>query len=214
MGEWSCKPVALKIFKPAGASAQEQERRWHLFRREARILQKLHHPRLVKLMGAFASSDGSPGLVMELLDGNTLHDLLHGRRTSLTPVLDPPHRFLLSVHLAQGISYLHGLLPPILHRDLKSRNVVVAREPAYFGPPCAAKIIDFGLAEHLVTTVSEKAHLLPTMESMGQLSTWLQNASRSQAVYPQRLMSGPWDVYSLKSSVVHRHIQSVRMLRW
>lgn len=147
-GEWRGARVALKSFRSAGGNAKEQERRWQMFLKEARTLQELKSPRVAKLFGVFVGSDGCPCLVMELLEGGTLFELLHGRRKSHKLALEPVHRFLLALHVAEGTAYLHGLALPVVHRDLKSKNVVIRREPPDSGPPRAAKIIDFGLAEY------------------------------------------------------------------
>lgn len=148
-GEWRGAKAALKVFKHAGEDAKEQERRWQMFLKEAQILQELDSPRLVRLAGVFVGTDGCPCLVTELLEGGTLHDLMHGRIKSHKLALEPVHRFLLAVHVAEGLAYLHGLSTPILHRDIKSKNIVLDRRPPDCGPPRAAKIIDFGLADYL-----------------------------------------------------------------
>lgn len=148
-GEWRGKRAALKMFRHAGSNAKEQEKTWQMFLKEARVLQDLDSPRLAKLFGVFVGSDGSPCIVAELLMGGTLHELLHGRRKSHKLLLEPAHRFLLSIHIAEGLQYLHERSMPVVHCDIKSKNIVIARDPPDCGPPHAAKIIDFGLAEYL-----------------------------------------------------------------
>ena len=95
-GEWRSKKAALKLFRSAGTDAKEQERRWQMFLKEAEMLQGLDCPRLAKLFGVFVGSDACPCLVLELLEGGTLHELLHGRRKSHKLILEPVHRFLVS----------------------------------------------------------------------------------------------------------------------
>jgi len=149
-GEWRQCKVAIKVFR-AVDTAQETEEQWQMFLKEVAMLQQLDSPRLVKLLGAFVNSDGCPCLVTELLEGGTLHEFLHGRRKSHKVALEPAHRFLLALHITQGIEYLHSRSPPIIHRDLKSKNVVVLTMSGDAGPPYAATIIDYGLAESLAT---------------------------------------------------------------
>lgn len=149
-GEWRQCKVAIKVFRAAD-TAQETEEQWKMFLKEVAVLQQLDSPRLVKLLGAFVNSEGCPCLVTELLEGGTLHEFLHGRRKSHKVALEPAHRFLLALHITQGIAYLHSCSPPIIHRDLKSKNVVVLTMSGDAGPPHAATIIDYGLAECLAT---------------------------------------------------------------
>lgn len=148
-GSWRGEECAVKFFRSAGRDATEQERRWQMFLKEAQILSELDSPRLVKLFGAFVGMDGCPRLVTELLSAGTLHEILHDPRASQRAALEPAHRFMLALHISQGIAYLHGLPVPIVHQDLKSKNVVVAAKSSDSGPPCTAKIIDFGLAEYV-----------------------------------------------------------------
>jgi len=148
-GEWRGERAALKIFRPAENNAKEQERRWQMFLKEAKLLQEIDSPRVTKLFGVFVGSDGCPCLVTELMEGGTLHELLHGRRKSHKLALEPVDRFLLALHVAEGLSYLHSLSVPVVHRDVKSRNVVIARRQSGSGSPRAAKLIDFGLAEYV-----------------------------------------------------------------
>lgn len=63
--------------------------------------------------------------------------MLHGSRSEL---LDWPTRYKIALDAAEGLSYLHhDCVPPIVHRDVKSNNILLDAE---FG----AKIADFGVA--------------------------------------------------------------------
>jgi len=110
--------------------------------KEVAALRSLRHPRLVKFMGACLQP---PNLciVTEYMPGGSLHHLLHKARTPLT--LSQQARMALQV--SEGVAFLHSLTPPVVHRDLKSLNIVL--DLTY-----NAKICDFGLTQSM-----EKTHI-------------------------------------------------------
>jgi serine/threonine protein kinase/tetratricopeptide (TPR) repeat protein len=101
---------------------------------EGRIQSQFNHPNLVNVTDV-VEVEGSPGLVMEYVDGPTLAQFLDGRRLALAQV----------DHLARGIlegaaaAHEHGLI----HRDLKPANILLLVTPTALVP----KIADFGLAK-------------------------------------------------------------------
>ncbi|XP_045129407.1 probable serine/threonine-protein kinase DDB_G0268876 isoform X2 [Portunus trituberculatus] len=105
------------------------------FRSEAALLQQLHHPRVVLLMGV-CTTTARPFMVLEYLSGGTLHSFVHS--TERDP-LDHAAYFAVARDVAQGMNYLHRHEPQVLHLDLKSMNVLL---DAYF----RAKIADFGFS--------------------------------------------------------------------
>jgi len=152
-GKWRGQSVAIKSYR-SNDDEYAYERQWQMFLSEVNILHKLEHPRIIQLLGACVDLRGCPSLVMELAEGGNLHDFLHNRQRSSFDRLQPCHRFLLAIHIAEGIEYLHTRAPPVAHRDVKSRNVVVMADKSGSGPPKGAKLIDVGLAEHFETVIS------------------------------------------------------------
>ncbi|KAI7732407.1 hypothetical protein M8C21_004137, partial [Ambrosia artemisiifolia] len=105
---------------------------------EIDILSKLHSPHLVNLIG-FSNHPNNPQqnrlLVVEFMSNGTLYDTLH-----VNPA--PPNwgrRIRLAVHTAKAIETLHASNPPVIHRDIKSANVLIDRN-------FNARLGDFGLA--------------------------------------------------------------------
>lgn len=123
--------VALKLLDPAVGRQPEMKER---FEREARALNGLDHPNLIRLVD-FGLHDGTPYLVTELLDGQPLDRLLAARP------LPPAIAFDLALGVVAGLAHAHT--HKVLHRDLKPANVFVATlEDGSLHP----KLLDFGLA--------------------------------------------------------------------
>ncbi|CAM0875708.1 unnamed protein product [Alopecurus aequalis] len=105
---------------------------------EVATLGRIRHKNIVKLWCCLRSRGGDRGLlVYEYMPNGSLGDLLHGGKGGL---LDWPMRYKIMVDAAEGLSYLHhDCAPPIVHRDVKSNNILLDAE---FG----AKVADFGVA--------------------------------------------------------------------
>jgi serine/threonine-protein kinase len=123
--------VAVKLLDPALARRPEMKER---FEREARALNGLEHPHLIRFLD-FGVHEGSPYLVMELLEGTPLDRLLASRP------LPPSHAFELGLGIVAGLAHAHA--HGVLHRDLKPANVFVA---VLTGGVLHPKVLDFGLA--------------------------------------------------------------------
>jgi hypothetical protein len=115
-------PVALKESVIRRESADEVVRR---LEREASILRQLHHPSLPAFVEQFETSSGrtrSWWLVMELIEGVDLDRGLDTHRYTEDEVL------VVIDELCEVLTYLHGLSPPVIHRDLKPGNVIRATD--------------------------------------------------------------------------------------
>ncbi|KAL6498623.1 hypothetical protein OROGR_028170 [Orobanche gracilis] len=124
---------------------------------EINILSKLQSPGLVNLVG-FAKSDYSQDrlLVVEFMSNGTLYDILH-----LNP--RPPNwgmRIKLAFQTAKAVATLHSLSPPVIHRDIKSANVLIDRN-------FNARLGDFGLGLECVDDFRLKS--TPPAGTMGYL---------------------------------------------
>lgn len=104
------------------------------FRREQRILARLQHPEIARLLDAGIDADGLPWLAMEYVEGVPLGQW---QRDS-TPTLR--ERLRLLIRLCAAVQHAHQQL--IVHRDLKPANVIVAagQRPV---------LLDFGIAKLL-----------------------------------------------------------------
>lgn len=122
------RDVALKVLPPSFAADPERLRR---FEQEARAVAALSHPNIVALYD-IGQQDGATWLVSELLEGESLRDIL--ARGPLS------HRkaIAFATQIAQGLAAAHAR--NIAHRDLKPDNLFITRDGH-------AKILDFGLAK-------------------------------------------------------------------
>jgi eukaryotic-like serine/threonine-protein kinase len=121
------RDVAIKVVPASGHREQALQR----FAVEARAAGSINHPNILAVHDV-GTYEGGPYLVLELLEGQTLREMLGGRPLSLGKALD------LAVQLAQGLSAAHD--HGVVHRDLKPENLLVTSEGRL-------KILDFGIAK-------------------------------------------------------------------
>jgi serine/threonine protein kinase len=170
---------ALKETFDLSDGAREQ------FEREARWLERLDHPNIPRVRHYFEWS-GRLYLVMDFVSGENLeHKLLHNGQRPLPEA--EVIRWL--VPISDALAYLHGQVPPIIHRDVKPANIIVTAG----GHPA---LVDLGIA---------KEHL-PGMPNI--TATFIRKAGTEGYAPPEQYTSngttGPWsDIYSLGATMYH-----------
>ncbi|KAE8687625.1 amino acid permease 1-like [Hibiscus syriacus] len=135
------------------------------FSAEVEVLGSIRHRNIVKLLCCISSED-SKLLVYEYMENQSLDKWLHRNKGSFSShlaVLDWPKRLKIAVGAAQGLCYMHHECPtPIIHRDVKSSNILLDIE-------FKAQIADFGLAKILARHAS--SHTMSTVAgSFGYLA--------------------------------------------
>lgn len=95
---------------------------------------RLRHPNVVLFMGAITRPPHF-SILTEFLPRGSLYRILH--RPNL--VLDEKRRLRMALDVAKGMNYLHTSHPPVVHRDLKTPNLLVDRN-------WVVKVCDFGLS--------------------------------------------------------------------
>ena len=132
--------IAKKIHKALVDQVSFTERRTmqEKFRREAVILSKLTHPNVVHFVGVHYGRDKYDlTLLMEQLDRD-LHDLLDKE-----PKIALSIKLSILLDVSYGLLYLHSQQPPVVHRDLTARNILLTANGL------TAKIADLGVAKLL-----------------------------------------------------------------
>ena len=124
------RDVAIKVLRSDVASDRERLAR---FDREARLLAALNHPNIANVIG-LEGADGTPALVMELVEGPTLALRIDAGALPLEEALD------IARQIAEALEAAHER--GIVHRDLKPANVKVRADGL-------VKVLDFGLAKAL-----------------------------------------------------------------
>ncbi|XP_039158263.1 putative leucine-rich repeat receptor-like serine/threonine-protein kinase At2g19230 [Eucalyptus grandis] len=111
------------------------------FHAEAQLLAIVHHGNLVSLVG-YCDDSKHVALIYEYMANGNLRQHLSGDHPKVLPW---SKRLQIAVDAAQGLDYLHnGCKPPILHRDLKTSNILLNED-------LRAKIADFGLSRAFAT---------------------------------------------------------------
>ncbi|PYT06956.1 MAG: hypothetical protein DMF60_08145, partial [Acidobacteria bacterium] len=121
------RDVAVKVLPSSFSSDSDRLRR---FEQDARAAGVLNHPNILAIYDV-GTHDGSPYVVSELLEGETLRNRLGGTSSSRKSVE-------YAIQIAQGLAAAHE--KGIVHRDLKPENLFITRDGR-------VKILDFGLAK-------------------------------------------------------------------
>jgi serine/threonine-protein kinase len=135
--------VAIKVLHPALAADEAFLRR---FRAEAQVVASLRHPGILTVFD-WGEDEGSPYLVMELLEGGSLRALLdHGY------LLSPAQAAAIGAEAARALDYAHRR--GLVHRDIKPANLI-------FDDEGRVRVADFGVARALAeATWTEPAGLV------------------------------------------------------
>ncbi|CAA7020746.1 unnamed protein product [Microthlaspi erraticum] len=113
------KPIAIKQLKSISAEGYRE------FKAEVEIISRVHHRHLVSLVG-YCISEQHRFLIYEFVPNNTLDYHLHGKDL---PVLEWTRRVKIAIGAAKGLAYLHeDCHPKIIHRDIKSSNILLDDE--------------------------------------------------------------------------------------
>jgi serine/threonine protein kinase len=107
-----------------------------VLRNEILVMKESHHKNIVNFIEAY-SVGGSIWVIMEFVDGGALTDVIFANEN----VIKERHIAMICKEVLQGLEYLHSRPRPIIHRDIKSDNILM-------GLNGAVKITDFGFSAH------------------------------------------------------------------
>ena len=189
------RDVALKTLPPEFASDPERLTRFDL---EARAVGAMSDPHVVTIYDV-GVHEGTPFVVFELVDGDTLRKRLERGALPVATALD------IATQVARGLASAHER--GIVHRDLKPENIVVGRGGR-------VKILDFGLAkrmdgddglEHGMTATAGPA-LTREGSVYGTMGYMAPEQIRGQAVDPRT------DLFAL-GAILHEMLSGQRAFR-
>ena len=129
-GTWNGTEVAIKTyFRSQDLSNSDTLRD---FESEVQVLTTIRHPNVLQFFGCVVSGPGL-SIVTEFMHRGSLFGILGDQKVEI----DPRRRLKMALDIANGMNCLHNSDPPIVHRDLKSPNLLVSRD-------WTVKVADFG----------------------------------------------------------------------
>jgi len=144
------RPVAIKQLH---LSLLHDWKMLELFEREANVLQHINHPNIpdyIEYFSVESENDVQFFLVQEYIEGTSLQQMIdEGWRGSEAEILDI-FRQLVSI-----LEYLHNLRPPVIHRDITPKNIILSPiTDSAKRSPFKVSLVDFGaVQDHIRTTL-------------------------------------------------------------
>ncbi len=151
--------VLKETILPVFVDVAVRKRSLEQFENEAKILVKLSHPKIVKLSDFFIE-DHRAYLVLEHIEGNSLRTLVEKNG----PIAEK-QACELCLQMCDMLDYLHGLTPPVVHRDFTPDNLILRKDGVL-------KLIDFNVAKQIETatlgTIVGKHAYMPPEQFRGE----------------------------------------------
>ncbi|KAG1688508.1 hypothetical protein DVH05_003598 [Phytophthora capsici] len=136
LGKFNRKPVAVKMLVPVTRASLFQV---NDLLAEAKMTATMDHPNIVSFVGVAWDSLSDLCLVLEYMDGGDLRSLLDKYLKTRQPVGINKAKAKIALSICHALTYLHSLDSPIVHRDLKSRNILL-------NSSMTPKLTDFGVS--------------------------------------------------------------------
>uniref|UniRef100_H3GC01 Protein kinase domain-containing protein n=1 Tax=Phytophthora ramorum TaxID=164328 RepID=H3GC01_PHYRM len=144
-GMYKHRQVAIKKIMREKCEKLSQIR---MFVREITLMGSLKHERIVEFIGVAWDSLRNLSAITEYMERGDLRDVLHALKhqgpNTNHELTWQGRKLTIALHIAEGLAYMHSLSPKVIHRDLKSKNVLLNNN-------YDAKLSDFGVSrEHRV----------------------------------------------------------------
>ncbi|RLN45970.1 hypothetical protein BBJ28_00019494, partial [Nothophytophthora sp. Chile5] len=136
VGSFNSQAVAVKMLLPA---TRKSVRHMNDFLAEAKLMASLDHPCIVQFVGVAWDSLTDLCVATEYMEGGDLRDLLQTFDREQHPVGFNSEKVRIALDVANALTYLHSLAPVVIHRDLKSKNILLSAQ-------LDAKLTDFGVS--------------------------------------------------------------------
>lgn len=140
LGQYEDRHVAVKRLLPEKARSTTALAQ---FMAEIQLMATLDHPRIVGFVGVAWTQLQNLCVLVEFMESGDLKQVLTKRKRTLTWRRE---KIRIAMDMAEGLMYLHCLQPAIIHRDIKSKNVLLNAK-------LRAKLSDFGVSR--VTQLNE-----------------------------------------------------------
>ncbi|RLN63086.1 hypothetical protein BBP00_00004339 [Phytophthora kernoviae] len=135
-GTYNREAVAIKMLFP---EMRGDLKKVNAFLAEAKLMAGLAHPHIARFVGVSWGSLSDLCVLTELMVGGDLRALLKEFDANGHPQGLNQEKIRIAYHIAQALTYLHSLSPMVIHRDLKSKNVLLTEN-------LDAKLTDFGVS--------------------------------------------------------------------
>ncbi|GAB9475093.1 Tkl protein kinase [Globisporangium polare] len=135
-GIYNRQQVAIKMLLPE--TRKDLDEITALFA-EVKLMASLDHDRIVNFVGVAWDSLNDVCVLSEFMEGGDLRGALMRWEEARRPHGFNRDKVKIALHVAHALTYLHSLRPPILHRDLKSKNILLDNQ-------LNAKVTDFGVS--------------------------------------------------------------------
>jgi serine/threonine-protein kinase len=142
-GSLTGQPLTL-VLKEMNADLLQVAKARELFEREARVLKSLSHLGIPRYYDFFMEGE-KKYLAMELIHGQNLE-----QRIDRKGPIAPPQAIEWAIQLCDILAYLHGLQPPLVHRDVKPANVMVCHRDE------RVVLLDFGAVKEIGTPLGTR----------------------------------------------------------
>ncbi|KAK1946311.1 putative serine/threonine-protein kinase/receptor [Phytophthora citrophthora] len=138
---WICEYNGQKVAAKRLLQTKEQKaEKVQAFAAEIELSASLVHPHIVEFIGVAWNSLNNLTMVLEFFPMGNLQDYLQKNSDLLSWARDKIH---MAIGVAQALEYLHAREPPLIHRDLKSNNILLTDK-------LSPKLIDFGVSRDTV----------------------------------------------------------------
>ncbi|KAG1697966.1 hypothetical protein DVH05_015450 [Phytophthora capsici] len=141
-GVYREETVAIKVLLPEKQKDMEQI---NAFLKEIKMIASIDHPFIVRFLGVAWDSLSDLSAVMEFMEGGDLRALLDQFQQERKPRGFNLIKARIALQTAQALTYLHSLDPKVLHRDLKTKNILLTSK-------LEAKLSDFGVSRRYTFT--------------------------------------------------------------
>ncbi|KAG2779913.1 hypothetical protein PC116_g14480 [Phytophthora cactorum] len=122
LGMFNGQQVAVKMLLPETRKSKANR---ITFLTEVKLVAVLEHPRIVHLVGIAWDSPNDLCALMEFMDDGDLRAHLNEYDREHRPIGFTYEKVMIALHVAHALMYLHSLDPPVIHRDLKSKNILL-----------------------------------------------------------------------------------------